>query len=112
MCEYYDYQVTKLERIRIMNVALKGLALGDWRDLTDAELTGLFQSLAHSSSENKAPQKPGPRKPGPAKPGPKKPGPEKSASAKPGAPRAAAHPPRKPGPGGSTTRPSRTRRGR
>ncbi len=112
MCEYYDYQVTKLERIRIMNVALKGLALGDWRDLTDAELTGLFQSLAHSSSENKAPQKPGPKKPSPTKPGPRKPASQKPAPAKPGAPRAAAHPPRKPGPGGNTARPSRTRRGR
>ena len=33
-------QVTKLERIRIMNVSLKGLPVGEWRDLTDDELIG------------------------------------------------------------------------
>ncbi len=28
MCEYYGYEVTQLVRTRIMNVSLKGLALG------------------------------------------------------------------------------------
>lgn len=51
MCEYFNYEVTKLERIRIMNVNLKGLPLGDWRDVSDAELAGLFKLLEHSSSE-------------------------------------------------------------
>ncbi|MGO1395239.1 MAG: 23S rRNA pseudouridine(2604) synthase RluF [Halomonas sp.] len=38
MCEYFGYEVTQLIRTRIMNVPLKGLALGDWRDLTAKEI--------------------------------------------------------------------------
>ncbi|SHK03763.1 ribosomal large subunit pseudouridine synthase F [Hathewaya proteolytica DSM 3090] len=38
MCQYLGYSVTKLERVRIMNVTLKGLPLGKWRYLTDSEL--------------------------------------------------------------------------
>lgn len=38
MCEYFGYEVTQLIRTRIMNVSLKGLALGDWRDLTAKEV--------------------------------------------------------------------------
>ncbi|MCK5881327.1 MAG: 23S rRNA pseudouridine(2604) synthase RluF [Sinobacterium sp.] len=51
MCEYFDYEVTKLERVRIMNVNLKGLAVGDWRDLTEKELSKLFSMVEESSSE-------------------------------------------------------------
>ncbi|RUR32477.1 23S rRNA pseudouridine(2604) synthase RluF [Vreelandella andesensis] len=38
MCEYFGYEVTQLVRTRIMNVSLKSLALGDWRDLTPKEI--------------------------------------------------------------------------
>lgn len=65
MCEYFGYEVTKLERIRIMNVSLKGLAVGQWRDLTEKELAGLFDAIRDSSSE--APPnsgKPAKKKPG------------------------------------------------
>jgi 23S rRNA pseudouridine2604 synthase len=51
MCEYFSYEVTKLERVRIMNVSLKGLPVGDWRDLNEQELAGLFRMMEHSSSE-------------------------------------------------------------
>jgi len=51
MCEYFGYEVTKLERIRIMNVSLKGLAVGQWRDLNEKELDGLFDAIRDSSSE-------------------------------------------------------------
>lgn len=51
MCEHFDYEVKKLERIRIMNIELKGLGIGEWRDLTEQELDTLLQSVAHSSSE-------------------------------------------------------------
>ncbi|HTM97240.1 MAG TPA: 23S rRNA pseudouridine(2604) synthase RluF, partial [Pedobacter sp.] len=37
MCEYFDYEVTKLERVRIMNISVKGLPVGDWRELTEEE---------------------------------------------------------------------------
>jgi 23S rRNA pseudouridine2604 synthase len=51
MCEYLGYEVTKLERIRIMNVSLKGIALGDWRELTEEELKGIFKLIKDSSSD-------------------------------------------------------------
>lgn len=51
MCEHFGYQVTRLERVRIMNVSLKGLAPGQWRDLTEQELAGLFDAIRDSSSE-------------------------------------------------------------
>ncbi|HMW46935.1 MAG TPA: 23S rRNA pseudouridine(2604) synthase RluF [Cellvibrionaceae bacterium] len=51
MCEYFGYEVTKLERVRIMNIRLKGLPLGDWRDLDEKEIASVFKMLEHSSSE-------------------------------------------------------------
>ncbi|SUB69136.1 Ribosomal large subunit pseudouridine synthase F [Pluralibacter gergoviae] len=45
MCEHFGYEVTKLERTRIMNVSLKGLPVGEWRDLTDDELIELFKLI-------------------------------------------------------------------
>lgn len=53
MCEYFGYEVTKLERTRIMNVSLSGIPLGEWRDLTDDELIDLFKLIERSSSEAK-----------------------------------------------------------
>lgn len=38
MCGYFDYEVTKLERVRIMNVTLEKLPDGQWRDMTRKEL--------------------------------------------------------------------------
>lgn len=57
MCEHFDYEVIKLERVRIMNVSLKGLAVGEWRDLTEKEMEGLMKLTKNSSSEAKAPTK-------------------------------------------------------
>lgn len=51
MCEHYGYEVTKLERVRIMNIDLKGLPVGEWRDLTEAELRVLLKAAEGSSSE-------------------------------------------------------------
>lgn len=53
MCEHFGFDVTKLERTRIMNVSLKGLPLGEWRDLTDDELIELFKLIENSTSEAK-----------------------------------------------------------
>ena len=50
MCEYFGYQVTKLERIRIMNISLKGIPEGDWRELTKQELEGIAKLIESSSS--------------------------------------------------------------
>jgi 23S rRNA pseudouridine2604 synthase len=51
MCEHFGYDVVKLERTRIMNIGLKGLPLGEWRDLTPTEMEILYQMVADSSSE-------------------------------------------------------------
>lgn len=48
MCEYFDYEVTRLERIQIMNIKLGSLGQGNWRDLTPSELEGLFDLLEKS----------------------------------------------------------------
>ncbi|KFC05386.1 ribosomal large subunit pseudouridine synthase F [Trabulsiella guamensis ATCC 49490] len=53
MCEYFGFEVTKLERTRIMNVSLSGIPQGEWRDLTDDELIALFKLIEDSSSEAK-----------------------------------------------------------
>ena len=53
MCEHFGYNVIKLERVRIMNVSLKGIAIGDWRDLMEQELKVLLKSVDNSFSEEK-----------------------------------------------------------
>lgn len=73
MCEHFGFEVTKLERTRIMNVSLTGLPLGEWRDLTDDELIELFKSIEDSSSEAKPAKKAKPKaKPAAAKSAPAK----------------------------------------
>ncbi|WOD06754.1 23S rRNA pseudouridine(2604) synthase RluF [Marinomonas sp. GJ51-6] len=57
MCEHFGYEVMKLERTRIMNVNLKGLPVGEWRDLTQKELAVLLKAVEDSSSESAAPAK-------------------------------------------------------
>lgn len=49
MCEYLGYEVKTLKRTRIMNIDLKGLKRGQWRDLTDEEMSTLNRALKHSS---------------------------------------------------------------
>jgi len=49
MCEFLDYRVIKLKRIRIMNVKLGDLRTGEWRDLTQEELDGINNSVVDSS---------------------------------------------------------------
>ena len=51
MCEHFGFEVTKLERVRIMNINLKGLAVGDWRELDEKEQAEINKLLAKSSSE-------------------------------------------------------------
>lgn len=45
MCNAFDYQVIKLQRIRVMNIKLDKLKIGEWRDLTEEELKELFAQL-------------------------------------------------------------------
>jgi 23S rRNA pseudouridine2604 synthase len=48
MCEYLGYSVSKLERLRIMNINLD-LGLGKWRHLTEIELNEINELLQQSS---------------------------------------------------------------
>jgi 23S rRNA pseudouridine2604 synthase len=71
MCEYFGYEVVKLERTRIMHVKLKGLPPGEWRELTEEERKGLEKLIAHSSGEappQKQVHKPKPKPPLKSKP--------------------------------------------
>ncbi|GAB1463479.1 23S rRNA pseudouridine(2604) synthase RluF [Pedobacter sp.] len=54
MCEYFGFEVTKLERVRIMNITLKGLPIGDWRELDENEQSEINKLLAKSSSDKTA----------------------------------------------------------
>ena len=44
MCEAVGYTVLGLKRVRIMNVKLGDLELGNWRDLNEQELDGLMKA--------------------------------------------------------------------
>lgn len=45
MCRAFGYTVTRLERIRIMNIKIDGIETGQWRDLTEEELSELLALL-------------------------------------------------------------------
>jgi 23S rRNA pseudouridine2604 synthase len=47
MCEYFNYKVTKLKRVRIMNVHLD-IPVGQWRPLTKKELKEIDMHTADS----------------------------------------------------------------
>ncbi|MEK5330712.1 23S rRNA pseudouridine(2604) synthase RluF [Lysinibacillus sp. FSL W8-0992] len=49
MCSALDYSVKRLQRIRIMNIKLGNLKVGQWRDLTDKERTELFKLLNYTA---------------------------------------------------------------
>jgi 23S rRNA pseudouridine2604 synthase len=109
MCEHFGYDVVKLERVRIMNVNLKGLSVGEWRDLTRKELNGILDAVKDSSSEapagHKSTQKRSGKKPGQKRGGPpkaKKTGGKPNGRHQPGKPSGK---PAKPGKGGDKNRP-------
>ena len=47
MCEYLEYDVRKLKRVRIMNIKLD-IPIGEYRDFTASELNTINQSVEHS----------------------------------------------------------------
>lgn len=53
MCEYLDYRVTKLRRVRIMNIALD-MPLGQWRHLTPKEMKELNDLISTSTKTHDA----------------------------------------------------------
>jgi 23S rRNA pseudouridine2604 synthase len=52
MCEYLGYEVTKLKRIRIMNIELD-MPIGKWRNLSDKEMDEINSLLVDSSKTHK-----------------------------------------------------------
>lgn len=49
MCEYLGYEVTALKRVRIMNVNLNGLRPGQWRHLSDKEMSEINKAIEGSA---------------------------------------------------------------
>lgn len=54
MCEYLDYDVRKLKRIRIMNVSLD-IPIGQWRYLTEEEVEQINQLSVNSTKTHDNP---------------------------------------------------------
>lgn len=62
MCEYFDYHVVALKRIRIMNISLD-VPVGKYRELTSAELNELNRLISESTkTEEGSLPKPEPQK--------------------------------------------------
>lgn len=47
MCAVFDYKVVRLQRIRIMNIHIGKLKVGQWRDLTEKELSELMKTIEY-----------------------------------------------------------------
>ncbi|MGL4654759.1 MAG: 23S rRNA pseudouridine(2604) synthase RluF [Sarcina sp.] len=54
MCGHFDYEVTKLERVRIMNISLGKLPDGKWRDMTKKELLEIKRLTGESVKTEEA----------------------------------------------------------
>ena len=54
MCEYLGYDVVRLKRTRIMGVRLGALKPGQWRALTEAEMTQINAAVADSKKTEDA----------------------------------------------------------
>ena len=57
MCEYLGYNVVKLKRTRIMNVALGNLKIGEWRELTSKEMNEIHNLVKSSVKTEEASKK-------------------------------------------------------
>lgn len=51
MCEYCGYKVTRLVRVRVMNIKLGDLKPGQYRDVTEEEIKELYELIKDSSNE-------------------------------------------------------------
>ncbi|MGD6802388.1 23S rRNA pseudouridine(2604) synthase RluF [Rossellomorea vietnamensis] len=51
MCEALGYDVLRLQRVRIMNIHLGNLPVGQWRDLSKKEKKQLFSDLDYEPKE-------------------------------------------------------------
>ena len=51
MCEYLGYKVTRLQRVRVMNIELGNLKPGETRKVTEEEIAQLYEMIKDSSNE-------------------------------------------------------------
>jgi 23S rRNA pseudouridine2604 synthase len=76
MCEAHGYEVTALQRIRIMHIKLGQLPIGRWRNLGEQEVQALFPQAKSGGGDRPGP---GPSRPNPGpsrpNPGPSRPNP-------------------------------------
>ncbi|MEH6578816.1 MAG: 23S rRNA pseudouridine(2604) synthase RluF [Amphritea sp.] len=56
MCEHLGYRVQKLKRMRIMNLIVDNIGIGQWRHLTEREMYELNQLITSSSKTMEASQ--------------------------------------------------------
>ncbi|WP_276496360.1 23S rRNA pseudouridine(2604) synthase RluF [Pontibacter litorisediminis] len=54
MCEALGYEVQTLQRTRIMHLSLSKIPLGQWRNMTDAEVAEMMRLVEHSSKTEDA----------------------------------------------------------
>jgi 23S rRNA pseudouridine2604 synthase len=47
MCSFFGYKVVRLQRVRIINLTLDGLKMGQWRELSPDEVRGLLPRQTH-----------------------------------------------------------------
>ncbi|MEK3977179.1 23S rRNA pseudouridine(2604) synthase RluF [Psychrobacillus sp. FSL K6-1267] len=48
MCSALGFTVKRLQRVRIMNISIEGLTIGEWRELTEQERKKLFTQLNYA----------------------------------------------------------------
>lgn len=51
MCEYCGFKVTRLVRVRVMNIKLGDLKVGQYRNVTEKEIAELYELIKDSSNE-------------------------------------------------------------
>lgn len=56
MCEYLGYKVTRLLRVRVMNIRLGDLKPGEYRAVTEKEIKELYELIKDSSNETVIPE--------------------------------------------------------
>jgi 23S rRNA pseudouridine2604 synthase len=56
MCEFLGYHVTKLKRIRIMQITIKDLPVGKWRNLTELEMKEINRAVESSTKTEEGSQ--------------------------------------------------------
>ncbi len=62
MCEYLGYSVHSLTRVRVLNIQLGNMPIGNWRYFTPQEIDKINEMLAHSNMADNKTEKPSKKK--------------------------------------------------